>query len=224
MEEITIQSWTDLTSKIEEWGGTSYVFRGVPKKDFELIPKVGREVARLNAPYSELLEMAIYAEFKTRAVAFLDKMPRNPLEWLILAQHHGLPTRLLDWSHSLLIAAYFAVQEMGAGGDAAIYVAPTFEKFFSEDRDPFANFREVQMIYPVHLSPRIPSQCSMFTLHPNPDQPYEPEGLIKLIIPKDLCGDTKMLLSQCGVSAGNLFPDLDGLCSELLWRLKWSTD
>ena len=85
-------------------GGDTIWFRGQANKDWSLVPSLGRY------SYDPARERAIGDRFKQNAVQFLTHRP-DEWEWLFLMRHHWVPTRLLDWTESPLVALYFAVTE-----------------------------------------------------------------------------------------------------------------
>ncbi len=64
------------------------------------------------------------------------RLPSTEMEWLLLARHYGLPTILLDWSESPLVALYFAISEnLDLGGDACLW-ALSPSKLNTQHADP----------------------------------------------------------------------------------------
>lgn len=110
MSEIRIQSWAELQDKLFEdsWRPeiqrfrSPYVFRGLSDARYPL----KTSLMRLGGNFPEL-ESHLLRNF--RKYAHRNIVERDTLwHWLSLAQHHGLPTRLLDWTVSPLVAAHFA--------------------------------------------------------------------------------------------------------------------
>jgi hypothetical protein len=81
-------------------------FRGCTDSSHELVPSLGRP------PYRLQQERALINVFKQNAVQFIDQRPQSQWEWLFLARHHTVPTRLLDWTESPLIGLYFATHSL----------------------------------------------------------------------------------------------------------------
>ncbi len=137
-------------------------------------------------------------------------------EFLALAQHHGMPTRLLDWSRNPLVAAFFAVEEKH-NGDSVIYAFHhnTFIQV-DENPDPFKRMTVGKFI-PNHITPRITAQTGLFTIHPNPREPLNSENIQRWIIPSDSRKALKHALYKYGIHRASLFPDLDGLSKHIEW-------
>lgn len=84
-------------------------FRGLTDIDYELVPSIYRN------PYSSDKELNFLGKFKSHSIPFLDHIPQNDWEWLFLMQHYGVPTRLMDWSESPLVALTFALKNVKDG-------------------------------------------------------------------------------------------------------------
>lgn len=115
-----IDKITDLADfqKIIETLDRGDLCRGVSDQEYDLILSLFR-----GKPQNDLfrLEDSLMWLFKSYAKAYLPNIPTLDIEWLVLAQHHGLPTRLLDWSLSPLVALFFAV-ESKYDKDGAVYI------------------------------------------------------------------------------------------------------
>ena len=85
-------------------------FRGCTNSAHKLLPSLGRD------PYKLEYERALINVFKQNAVQFIDQRPQSEWEWLFLARHHAVPTRLLDWTESPLIGLYFATHSLETVG------------------------------------------------------------------------------------------------------------
>ena len=166
-----------------------------------------------------MMRSVYFKHFKRAARPYLSHEPKSELEWLAIAQHHGLPTRLLDWTESLLVAAFFAVKITGTPG--VIYCLRDVEEISQNaEHDPLHQ-QDVSMYHPPHISPRIPAQQSVFTIHPTPDKPFTHPSLEKWIIKQGACWPIKRALNAAGITPASLFPGIDGLSEHLAWMYKW---
>ena len=152
---------------------------------------------------------------------------------LALAQHHGAPTRLVDWSTTPLVAAWFAVSSYPQHTDAHLYGLDlgrsdldVLNTRTNETRqgatvqDPLKPKSGVYLIETAQVSRRITTQRGIFTLHGDPTKPLEipPEDVFT--IPVALRADFQSRLMDMGVDAAHIYPDINGLCASLDYRFK----
>ena len=120
-EEIHCQSWAQLEAAIERLTGCrpyEWFFRGQREASWGLEPRIEREcdLALLKGAERQML-----GDFRSKAHLHTTHVPQSEdtAGWLAMMQHHGAPTRLLDWTYSAYVALFFAVEAEGENGDDA---------------------------------------------------------------------------------------------------------
>jgi aminoglycoside phosphotransferase len=113
--ETEINNWTEAQNSLfaASWNAeyrkyiSPYVFRGHENKDWNLTTTL----ERLIAPHTLRRELALLRNFKKYAENEVTKC-ESDWHWLSIAQHHGVPTRLLDWTYSPFVALHFATADI----------------------------------------------------------------------------------------------------------------
>ena len=210
-------SFDDLHNALSRYRKTNiWLFRGHSNPKWDLVPKAGRN------PYDKYDDAYAFQAWKRRAVEFL-KGTYDDWDMLAIAQHHGLATRLLDWTFNPLVAAFFAVQNYEEC-DAVIYAYFNQHSFKTEEAQPFEQ-NGVSKIKPKGAAPRIVRQSGIFTIHNPPtlkleDSLKDDQKLEKIIIDSSYRKNLRFELSHYGINELSLFPDLDGLSKHMNWFME----
>ena len=198
-----------------------WVFRGHVCRDYKLVPGVGRggHTSSSTAKY----ESSVFETFKRSAHPHITRLPRDDWDWLAVAQHHGLPTRLLDWSANPLVALYFAVIGQPSD-DGSLLALHTPKKMAASVREksPF----EIKTTFkwlPEMSTARIHAQEGLFIVCPKPEQDLTEtlrDGWVLKIhpIPSSCKPQIRYQLYRLGIHSATLFPDLDGLAANVRWQ------
>lgn len=232
VEEIgTLPEYLELIGDLCET--EHFLFRG-QREDYPLIPRLGR--LRFDERCSQA-ERKMLAELKRRSHPFLNRSLESDWEWLALAQHHGMATRLLDWSTNPLAALWFAVERPASSSrDGVVWIFNTenVQHVSFDAPHHVLAIERVVVFRPNHISQRIGAQAGWFTCHP-----YSEEGdnylaleddpaysccLTQVVIPASEFSDLRWDLDRCGFNAASVFPDLDGICRHIEWWYSLAPD
>lgn len=215
------RTFKELHEHFQTYDPQHAIYRGVSKVDYKLVTTLGRVDLKDNDTFRKVESRALRI-FKERSIPFLTTKPVNDWKWLALAQHHGLPTRLLDWSRNPLVALYFSVISDNNNEASAIYVYNK-KKQVIVDIDKYPTPLKLKSIEPLryipsHVTPRIIAQNGLFTFHSRePEIPFESEFIDKIIIPANRRKRLKQELYRYGLHEASMFPGLDGIAEHIKW-------
>jgi len=254
MEETRIDRWNDfidLTAALDGWA-----FRGHRNARWQLSSSLSRYLGNF------LPEREAWTEREKRAIRIFRRKAHNylaneavlqeDLRTVALMQHHGAPTRLLDFTKSPFVAAFFALER--AVGASAVYALNTPALWHAAPRDQpgltrdvidprqpgnfehyfIQNMHDVVWVgEPMQMDRRLVAQSGMFAVPGVLDRPldqilagYQTDEILmrKIVLPPSIREEAMRTLYRMNITHATLFPDLDGLARSLAFELEmvWS--
>ncbi|HEX2547066.1 MAG TPA: FRG domain-containing protein [Ramlibacter sp.] len=250
MKVIRLSRWSEFVEQTDALEG--WAFRGHVNADWPLVPSLTRRLQQfsLDQRLWPLREARAMRVFRRKAHIYLADRSAldDDLRCLALMQHHGAATRLLDFSKSPFVSAFFALES--ADMDVAVFAlntpalwhaAPDFDPTMTRSRiDPRTpgNFErhflgnEHPLIWfgePSEMDSRLSAQSGLFVipgvLDKALDEILDAYGgsdtlLTKFVLPLSMRDEAMRSLYRMNVTYATLFPDLEGLARSVSYELE----
>lgn len=210
-----IQSYVKLV--LENTKKEQCVYRGHASKDWPLKSSIGR-----NEKYSKELEKSVFFQFKQNYYSYTTERPASDMDLLFLAQHYGLPTRLLDFTYNPMIALYFAC-ESEPEKDGRVYVKSLGElslmdadsnEAMPQTIDDVLSIKRAFFVLPNYTDTRYKNQKALFLLSDHPEKKFT-FVTDSYIIKKDYKDQIRHDLAILGYDRTLVYPLLDSLCYDI---------
>jgi hypothetical protein len=219
------------TKDIEKDDNLLLLYRGQKDATWNLLPKIARKEYNFVGPDFISKERDLIDEFHRLSMPYISKeMISNQWDLLSIAQHHGLPTRLLDWTTNPLVALYFAFKEPDNNIKNRMLWLLVISKDELADCNTLTpyNCNRTVAFKPNHITQRLISQNGWFTVHSyvkaknsfiklNNNKIYK-DKLFEFQFANKSRNEILTRLDNLGINECSLFPGLDGLCKYLEWK------
>lgn len=258
VRRILVRTWSAYLELIVRGAFAGWAFRGQADARWPLETSLARYLRTfaIDPRVWQRQEERALRIFKRKAHALVQHLPdaEGDFEWLALMEHHGAPTRLLDFTWSPYVAAFFALET--ATTTAAVWAIDPVRVVAAAQRrtgvrslaalDPrraavlarrylAGRQRFVWVGEPERMNPRLVAQSGTFcmpsVLEPSVDQllaqdPIARPGIVRLELDPALRTPGLRQLYQMNVTRSTLFPGLDGLGGSLAYELEfhWQDD
>src|SRR5437660_136551 len=242
-----LTSWDEFLKLIIRPPYSNWAFRGERDETWPLYSSLSRyfQNFRVHQDAWAEQEARVLRIFKRKAHQFVDRPPDSDddFQWLALMQHHGAPTRLIDFTWSPYVAAFFALER--TLGDGVVWAmnparidssrapkplrmdprAPgNFHRYFVK-----GNRRFIWMGEPHTMNRRLIAQSGTFAVPGVLDVPIEQilsnsdqeEILAKFVMPLAVREVGMRELYRMNITYATLFPDLDGLAKSMAYELEF---
>jgi hypothetical protein len=224
-------SWKDFKEYVSDLSKSKYLYRG-QKEPWRLQTSFHRRGRYRISEFISKDVKQLHQRLSAITSHYFDlNVPEQNGSFFNLLQHHGYPTPLLDWSYSPFVSAFFAFrdipQNFNGEGNARIYIFNNVEWQ--------KNYPQMQNIDPSHphlsimefiaiANPRLVPQQSITTVSNIVDiEAYvlekserdKTDYLWAIDIPANERENVMKDLRFMGITAGSMFPSIDGVCEEL---------
>ena len=250
MKVLNLTRWSEFVEQTDALQG--WAFRGQVSAQWPLVPSLTRRLQQFcpDARLWPLREARSMRVFRRKAHNYLVERGAldDDLRCQALMQHHGSTTRLMDFSKSPFVAAFFALES--ASRDVAVFALNTpdlwhrtpsfdpaltraridprlpgnFERYFQGNKLPLLWFGE-----PSEMDSRLIAQSGLFVVPGVLDQSLDAicdhyggsdNLLTKFVLPLSMRDEAMKALYRMNVTYATLFPDLDGLARSVSYELE----
>jgi len=224
-----LSEFVEMVSELNGEYVSGAVYRGQSNYEFGLASTLQWALCRDKRPTTLKRAEEGFWIFRKERHLYHDIKSLNQWDELTLAQHYGLPTRLLDWTLDPLVALYFALESVdqeNITADACVYILPADSNIewvtsTELDEDVFSEVKvngseaHSYILMPDYLNLRVRNQAGVFLLTSKIDFEFPKSEAHHVIIPASFIKVMKGQLIQFGVSRKKIYMDVQSLCSEL---------